>query len=79
MCVALHPYLTGHPYRLPAFIDALKHITAQPDVWFATGAEIADWYYERHYDEVMAYLARREQTARARMVDRGVRPGGDSR
>jgi hypothetical protein len=66
MCVALHPYLTGHPYRLPSFIDAVKHMTAHEKVWFATGAEIADWYYERHYDEVVAFLAGRRRAAAAR-------------
>jgi allantoinase len=59
MCVALHPFLSGHPYRLPPLIDALDHIRGHSDVWFATGAEIADWYYAHHYDSMMAMLATR--------------------
>jgi allantoinase len=69
MCVALHPYLTGHPYRLPSFIDALKHMTAHEKVWFTTGAEIADWYYDHHYSEMVAYLAARKRAAAARIGD----------
>ena len=59
MCIALHPYLSGHPYRLRALSAALEHITARQDVWFATGAEIADWYYAHHYDAMVAHLAAR--------------------
>jgi hypothetical protein len=28
-------------------------------VWCATGSEIADWYYARHYDTMAAHLAAR--------------------
>ncbi len=59
MCIALHPYLSGHPYRLQPLIEALEYITARGDTWFATGAEIADWYYEHHYDVMVAHLAAR--------------------
>jgi allantoinase len=59
MCVALHPYLTGHPYRLRAFTEALAHMVACSDVWFTTAADIADWYYANHYDAVRAHLAAR--------------------
>jgi len=59
MCIALHPYLTGHPYRLRPLLEALEHITAHSGVWFATGAEIADWYYAHHYDSITALLAAR--------------------
>lgn len=33
MCIALHPYLAGQPYRLAALIGALDHIAAHKDVW----------------------------------------------
>lgn len=59
MCIALHPYLSGHPYRLRALADALAHIKAHDRVWFATGAEIADWYYAHHYDAMLQHLAAR--------------------
>ena len=44
MAIALHPYLTGVPYRIDAFDAALAYICRHPRVWRATGSEIA-----RHY------------------------------
>jgi peptidoglycan/xylan/chitin deacetylase (PgdA/CDA1 family) len=62
MCIVLHPYLSGHPYRLKPFAGALEYITGHPDVWFTTGAEIADWYYTHHYDTMVQHLAARGST-----------------
>jgi allantoinase len=59
MCVPLHPFLSGQPHRLGALDRALAHITAHPEVWLATGAEIADWYYAHHYERMVAHLAAR--------------------
>jgi len=59
MCIALHPFLSGHPYRLGPLAEALAHLVSHKDVWFATGAEIADWYYAHHYDAMLAHLAAR--------------------
>ncbi|MAK43298.1 MAG: polysaccharide deacetylase [Spongiibacter sp.] len=44
MAIALHPFLVGHPHRAKYLDQALKHISARQDVWFATGSEIIDWY-----------------------------------
>jgi allantoinase len=41
MHVAVHPYLSGLPYRIGALDEALKHIRSHKEVWFATGSEIA--------------------------------------
>ena len=56
MCIALHPFQIGQAYRMQAFVDALAHIAAHDGVWFATGSEIADWYYRHHYDAVVAHI-----------------------
>ena len=48
MCIPLHPYLIGQPYRLAAFEEALAYITGHEKVWLATGREIAQ-YYNQHY------------------------------
>jgi allantoinase len=48
MCIALHPFLIGHAYRIGWLEKALQHIKAYEDVWFATGREIAAWYYEEY-------------------------------
>jgi peptidoglycan/xylan/chitin deacetylase (PgdA/CDA1 family) len=44
MHIAVHPYLTGQPYRIDALDAALKYICKHKKVWKATGSEIA-----RHY------------------------------
>ena len=44
MHIAVHPYLTGMPYRIDALDAALKYICKHKKVWKATGVEIA-----RHY------------------------------
>ena len=50
MCIALHPFLIGHAYRIPWFDKALQYIKTFEDVWFATAGEIAAWYYENNLD-----------------------------
>ena len=54
MCLALHPYIMGRPHRLPYLDEALRYIAGHDGVWFATGEEIADWYYATAYDAVVA-------------------------
>ena len=44
MHIALHPYLTGMPYRIGVLDAALEYICKHKKVWKATGSEIA-----RHY------------------------------
>lgn len=44
MAIALHPYIIGQPFRSRYLADALAHIAARQDVWFATGSEIVDAY-----------------------------------
>jgi allantoinase len=44
MGLAVHPYIIGTPQRVKYFDEALAYITGHPDVWCATGSEIADWY-----------------------------------
>jgi len=51
MCIPLHPYLIGQPYRIRAFEDALAYITRHDKVWLATGREIARHFIDHHYDD----------------------------
>jgi peptidoglycan/xylan/chitin deacetylase (PgdA/CDA1 family) len=53
MCIPLHPYLIGQPYRLDAFEEALSYITGHDKVWLATGREIASHFLEHYYDEFL--------------------------
>jgi allantoinase len=41
MAIALHPYIIGQPHRIGALDAALEYICGHPDVWLATGREIA--------------------------------------
>jgi peptidoglycan/xylan/chitin deacetylase (PgdA/CDA1 family) len=53
MCIPLHAYQVGMPHRIAAFEEALAYITSHKDVWVTTGREIADYYYENYYDDVV--------------------------
>jgi phytoene/squalene synthetase len=54
MCIPLHPYLVGQPYRLAAFEEALAYITGHVKVWLATGREIAQHFKENYHDAFAA-------------------------
>jgi allantoinase len=53
MTVALHPFLSGHPYRVKWLRKALEYITSHDRLWLTTGGEVADWYYAHYYDEAL--------------------------
>ena len=57
MCVPLHPFLVGRPHRIQPFAEALEYITGHDKVWVTTGREIADWYYEHHYEQFSTAIA----------------------
>ncbi len=50
MCLALHPYIMGRPHRIRYLDEVLAHIRRHEGVWFATGAEMCDWYLAHHHD-----------------------------
>jgi peptidoglycan/xylan/chitin deacetylase (PgdA/CDA1 family) len=54
MCIPLHPYLVGWPYRIKAFEEALRYVTGHDQVWLATGREIARHFIEHYYDAFTA-------------------------
>ncbi len=49
MCVALHPYIIGRPHRVRWLDEVLGQMRRHPGVWFATGAEMAEWYLAHHH------------------------------
>ena len=57
MAVALHPFLTGLPFRQKYLKKALDYIASRDGVWLATSDEIADWYYASYYDQAVAQAA----------------------
>jgi peptidoglycan/xylan/chitin deacetylase (PgdA/CDA1 family) len=55
MCIALHPYIMGHPHRIAHLDAALEYILSHDGVWKATGEEIADWYLENCQEHMAAH------------------------
>ncbi|MGI5335942.1 polysaccharide deacetylase family protein [Streptomyces sp. CA-181903] len=44
MTLALHPFVTGQPFRATYVDQALEYVAAHPGVWLTTSDEIADHY-----------------------------------
>jgi peptidoglycan/xylan/chitin deacetylase (PgdA/CDA1 family) len=44
MSISLHPFISGHPFRMKHIAPALQYIASHAAVWKATGGEINDWY-----------------------------------
>jgi allantoinase len=44
MSMSIHPFITGHPFRMKHFEVALGYIASHRDVWLTTGGEVNDWY-----------------------------------
>ena len=44
MCIALHPYVMGAPHRIRHLDSLLTYLKSHDQVWWATGAEIADHF-----------------------------------
>jgi allantoinase len=61
MCLAVHPAVIGQAQRARYLDEALTYMKSFPDVWFATGREIADHYMTHCYDAVIDRLATWEQ------------------
>ncbi|MCZ6725646.1 MAG: polysaccharide deacetylase family protein [Nitrososphaerales archaeon] len=51
MCLSLHPFVIGQPFRIKALDRVLKYITGKKDVWVTTGSEIIDWTSKSHKDK----------------------------
>jgi peptidoglycan/xylan/chitin deacetylase (PgdA/CDA1 family) len=60
MCVPLHAYLVSQPHRIRPFEAALEHFAGHgDDVWFTTGAAIAQHFRDHCWDQTVADIARR--------------------
>ena len=44
MAIALHPFVTGQPFRAKYLDQALAYLAAQPDAWLTTSDDIAAHY-----------------------------------
>lgn len=56
MCFAPHPYILGQPHRIAQLDRIIRHIVSREDVWFATGAQIADFYIAQYLPLLQANL-----------------------
>lgn len=61
MCIALHPYWIGQPHRAGYLDEALEYILSHDGVWKTTADEIAEYYIEHYYDEVLAHVDRQKE------------------
>lgn len=50
MALALHPFVTGQPFRHKYLDQALEYLAAHPDIWLTTSDEIAE-HYQRTLQE----------------------------
>ncbi len=48
MNIGLHPHVSGRAHRIRAIRQFIEHAQSLPGVWWATRAEIADWYLANH-------------------------------
>ena len=44
MSISVHPFISGHPFRMKHIEAALGYIASHPDLWLTTGVEINNWY-----------------------------------
>lgn len=44
----MHPQIIGKPGRILMLEKLIQHIKSYPDVWFATGEQIAEWWKENY-------------------------------
>ena len=63
MCIPTHNYQVACPHRLRALDQALDHITGHPGVWVATGREIAEYFLEHCYEQAVADIRRKGDSA----------------
>jgi allantoinase len=48
MSISLHPFISGHPFRMKHLAAALAYIAGHGDIWPTTAGAINDWYRSTH-------------------------------
>jgi allantoinase len=64
MCITVHPAVIGQAQRAKYVDLALQYVKSFPDVWFATGRQIAEHYMANCYDAVVEKLVTWRRAAR---------------
>ncbi len=44
MSISVHPFISGHPFRMKYIEAALAYIASHSGIWQTTGGEVNDWY-----------------------------------
>lgn len=44
MSISVHPFISGHPFRMKHLESALAYIASHNDIWHTMGGEVNDWY-----------------------------------
>ena len=44
MSISMHPFISGHPFRMKHIESALAYVASHSSIWQTTGGEISDWY-----------------------------------
>ena len=65
MCIALHPFLIGQPWRVRYLDELFSYILGHSGVWLTTAEEIAEHYIEHYYDDAVALAHRAADVAGA--------------
>jgi allantoinase len=53
MCIALHPYLMGQPWRIGYLEELFAYIRGHDRVWLTTAEEIAEHYLANYYEDAL--------------------------
>jgi allantoinase len=47
MSISVHPFISGHPFRMKHIESALAYIASHSAIWLTTGGEVSDWYRDK--------------------------------
>jgi peptidoglycan/xylan/chitin deacetylase (PgdA/CDA1 family) len=50
MCIALHPYIIGQPWRIRYLDQLIDYILSHSNVWVTTSDQLAEYYLANYYD-----------------------------
>ena len=64
MSLAVHPFISGQPFRLKYLDKILGAVAETKDVWLATSDEIADYYLTHYYESAREIIERKRKGAR---------------
>jgi allantoinase len=55
LCLPLHPFVIGLPFRISYLDKALDYMCSHEGVWRTTSGDIAEWYYKNYYKDPGQY------------------------